>query len=71
MIMAVKRPERETNHPPPSSAVVKNAWNYTSIPPIRLHGAQLKHRDNFTFYRYPADKGQHGPLKGRGFESVV
>jgi len=31
----------------------KNAWNYTSAPPIRLHGVVLsykkKHRDNFTF----------------------
>jgi len=27
----------EADHLPPSSAEVKNAWNYTSTPPIRLH----------------------------------
>jgi len=33
----------------PSSAEVKNAWSYTSTPPI-YHGMVLsKHRDNFTF----------------------
>jgi hypothetical protein len=26
---------------PPSSAEVKNAWSYTSSPPIRLHGVVL------------------------------
>jgi hypothetical protein len=32
----------------------RNAWSYTSIPPIRLHGVvlSLKYRDNFTFYLY-------------------
>jgi hypothetical protein len=29
---AVKRPGREADHSPPSSAEVKNAWMYTSIP---------------------------------------
>jgi len=29
---------RETDHPPPSSAEVKNGWCYTSIPPACLHG---------------------------------
>jgi hypothetical protein len=28
----IKRPGREANHSPPSSAEVKNAWNYTSTP---------------------------------------
>jgi hypothetical protein len=37
----VKRPKRETDHSPPSSAEVKNAWNYTSTLPIRLHGVVL------------------------------
>jgi hypothetical protein len=49
--MGVKRPGRENDHSPPSSAEVKNAWNYTSTPPVRLHGVVLsyeKHRD-FTF----------------------
>jgi hypothetical protein len=34
----VKRPGREAHHSPPSSAEVKNAWIYTSTPPILLHG---------------------------------
>jgi hypothetical protein len=28
----------EADQSPPSSAEVKNAWSYTSIPPIRLYG---------------------------------
>jgi hypothetical protein len=42
---------REAAHSPPSSAEVKNEWNYISTPPIH-HGVVLserKHRDNFTF----------------------
>jgi hypothetical protein len=38
---AVKRPGRETDHSPPSSAEVKNARRYTSTPPVRLHGVVL------------------------------
>jgi hypothetical protein len=34
----VKRPEREADNSSPSSAEVKNAWSYTSAPPLRLHG---------------------------------
>jgi hypothetical protein len=32
----------------------KNAWSYTSTPPVMpsWHGAQKKHRDNVTFYLY-------------------
>jgi hypothetical protein len=51
----VKRPGREANHSPPSSAEVKNAWNYASTPLIRLHGVELslkKHRDNFNFISF-------------------
>jgi hypothetical protein len=29
-----KRPGREADHVPPSSAEVKNAWSYTSIPSL-------------------------------------
>jgi hypothetical protein len=36
----VKRPEREIDHSPPSSAEVKNAWSYTSTP-ICLLGVVL------------------------------
>jgi hypothetical protein len=50
--LGVKRPGREAYHSPPSSAEVKDAWSYTSTPPIGLHGVVLilkKHWDNFTF----------------------
>jgi hypothetical protein len=36
--LGVKRPGREADYSPPSSADVKNAWNYTSTPPINLRG---------------------------------
>jgi hypothetical protein len=39
--LGVKRPRREADHSPPSSADVKNAWSYTSTPHIRLHGVVL------------------------------
>jgi hypothetical protein len=39
--VGIKRPGREAYHSPPSSAEVKNAWSYTSILPIRLHGEVL------------------------------
>jgi hypothetical protein len=32
---------READHSPPCSAEVKNAWSYTTTPPIRLHGVVL------------------------------
>jgi hypothetical protein len=38
--LGVKRPGRESDHLPPSSAEV-NEWSYTSTPPIRLHGVVL------------------------------
>jgi hypothetical protein len=49
--LGVKRPRREADHSPPSSAEVKE-WvglylHSPSTPSWR--GAQLKHRDNFTF----------------------
>jgi hypothetical protein len=39
--LGVKRPGREADHSPPSSAEVKNAWSYISTPPLRLHGVVL------------------------------
>jgi hypothetical protein len=39
--LGVKRQGHETDHSPPSSAKVKNAWSYTSTPPIRLRGVML------------------------------
>jgi len=32
----VKRPDREADHSPPSTAEVKNAWSYTSTPQLRM-----------------------------------
>jgi hypothetical protein len=37
----IKLPGREPDHSPPSSAEVKNAWSYTSIPATCLHGVVL------------------------------
>jgi hypothetical protein len=41
----------ESDHTPPTSAEVKKSWSSTSTLPNTLSwlGAQLKHRDNFTF----------------------
>jgi len=39
--LGVKWPGHEADHTPPSSAGVKNAWSYTSLPPICLHGMVL------------------------------
>jgi hypothetical protein len=39
--LVVKRPGREADHSPPSSVELKNAWGYTSTPPISLHGVML------------------------------
>jgi hypothetical protein len=39
--LGIKRPGREGDHSPPSTAEVKYAWSYTSIPPVRLHGVVL------------------------------
>jgi hypothetical protein len=39
--LGVKQPGREADHSPPSSAEGKNAWSYTSTPPIRLHGVMF------------------------------
>jgi len=37
----VKLPGCEADHSPQSKAEVKNAWVYTSVPPIYLHGVVL------------------------------
>jgi hypothetical protein len=36
--LAVKRPRREADHSPPSSAKVKNAWSYNSTPQYAFMG---------------------------------
>jgi len=46
----VKRPWREADHLPSSSAVVKNAWNYTSICSyVFIAWCLVKPRDNSNF----------------------
>jgi hypothetical protein len=40
--LGVKRTGHEADHSSPYSAEVKNAWSYTSTPPIRLHGVVLR-----------------------------
>jgi hypothetical protein len=48
--VGVKRPEREADQSPSSSAEVKNAWIYTSTPQyVFMAWCLVKHRDNFTF----------------------
>jgi hypothetical protein len=39
--LGAKRPGREADHSPPSSAEVNNGWGYTSTLPIRLNGMVL------------------------------
>jgi hypothetical protein len=47
----VKRPVREADHLPTSSAEVKNAWSYTSAPQyVFMAWCLVKHRDNFTLW---------------------
>jgi hypothetical protein len=46
--LGVKRPGREADHSPPSSAEVKECVEDNSTLPI-WRSAQLMHRDNFTF----------------------
>jgi hypothetical protein len=49
----LKQLGREADHSPPSSAEVKNAWSYTSAPPVPFMAwCLVKHRDNFTFLTF-------------------
>jgi hypothetical protein len=49
--LGIKRPGREADHSPPSSAEVKNAWSCTSTPQYAfMPWCLVKYRDNFTFY---------------------
>jgi hypothetical protein len=45
----VKRPGREGDNSPSSSAEVKNTWGYTSTPQYVFMAWLFTHRDNFTF----------------------
>jgi hypothetical protein len=44
LFLWVKRPDREAQHSPPPSVVVKNERSYTSTPSVRLHAV---YRDKF------------------------
>jgi len=37
----VKWPGHKADHSPQPNNKVRNAWNYTSTPPTRLHGVEL------------------------------
>jgi hypothetical protein len=43
--LGVKRPGREADHSPPSSAEVKNAWSYTPLPQYAFKARCSEHRD--------------------------
>jgi len=43
LTLEIKRSGRESDHSPPFSAEVKNAWCYTSSLPIRLHGTMFSY----------------------------
>jgi hypothetical protein len=38
---------------PTASAEVKKAWNFTSSPPVRLHGVVIGNKSNFTGVHNP------------------
>lgn len=44
-----KLPQPDADHSPPSTADVKNEWNYISTPLSCIH---IGHRDNFTLCMY-------------------
>jgi hypothetical protein len=50
-VPGLKRPEREAYHSP-STAEIRNAWRYTSTPPIRLHVVVLSEIQGQLFYLY-------------------
>jgi hypothetical protein len=51
--LEVKRSGRESDHSPPSSAEVKNAWSYTSTSQyVFMAWCLVKHSDNFTFTEF-------------------
>jgi hypothetical protein len=50
--LGVKRPGREADHSPPSSAEIKNAWSYTSTPQYVFMAWYLVKQRDFNFYPY-------------------
>jgi hypothetical protein len=56
--LGIKRPGREVDHSPTSSDEDKNAWSYTSTPPVRIHGLVLSWSTRITaFFRNTLMKG--------------
>jgi hypothetical protein len=50
LFLWIKRPGREADHSPSSSAEVENAWSYTSTHPyVFMVWCLVKHGDNFTY----------------------
>jgi hypothetical protein len=52
----------EVNYSPPYSSEVKNDWNYTSSPPICLHGVNME-KLNFTVVNTNLYKTKHAKGK--------
>jgi hypothetical protein len=57
LYLGVKRPGREADHSPLPSAEVKNAWSYTSIPPIYLHGVVPSWAQGQLYFHLMENKG--------------
>jgi hypothetical protein len=51
--LGVKRPGREADHSPPSSAKVKNAWSYTSTPQYDFMAWCSVKANGLHLYLYP------------------
>jgi hypothetical protein len=47
VLSEVKRPEREADHPLPSSGEIKNEWRYTANSPVSLLGVE-RHKINLS-----------------------
>jgi hypothetical protein len=48
--LGIKQPGRKSDHSPPSSVKVKNAWSYTATPQyVFMAWCLVKNRDNFKF----------------------
>jgi hypothetical protein len=63
--LAVQQPGYEADHSPPSSAEVKNAWSYISIPrSSSMAWCLIKHRDNLTF-TLPMNETAYFTLPGK------
>jgi hypothetical protein len=74
----VKRPRREADHSPTSSADVKNEWKYTSTPPTCLHGLVLSWAQGqihlyvyLHFYAYLQHNWRRKDINGRFLNSIT